>query len=477
MKKMSEKKYSVGLLSAAAASLLIGGFSITASAATTYAMKFVAALGGGIMNDAGTIVGTNVTLGACFPTYPSCLSKNTTVVWPTAGANPIPLPAPAGLPFLAISGINSTGWIAGTASVFSADFKPQAVVWLPGEGGYSLQQLGLLPGNTIAKVAGIDDKNRVVGYNTTTDIYPPNAAPFLWSNTGGLVNLTDQGFPNEIPLDISPNGTVALLNKWFQLDIPGVVKANAITPQGFAGAEASAAINNTGDQARFLITSGSSNLAYFFRYHAATGQWQQLNPAGTGRLSPYGIGSINNKGGITGTVLGGGVLAAGPNGPAQSLTAKLSAAYSGVGVTSASSLNAKGNILARVGFGRSGGRLVQLMPVKPCTASCVRIATLKMTAQSVTTCSSKNNVTTVLTVTDEIGNPIPGVIVKGRFLDEYWLDEKVSAITNTTGTARFVHKGPACVGAISFFVDNAIKAGRVFDQNQGVLTGFVIPGV
>ena len=46
MKKMSEKKYSVGLLSAAAASLLIGGFSLTASAATTYAMKFVAALGG-----------------------------------------------------------------------------------------------------------------------------------------------------------------------------------------------------------------------------------------------------------------------------------------------------------------------------------------------------------------------------------------------------------------------------------------------
>ncbi len=474
MKKINERKYWDGLVSVAALSCLFGGFSHPA-AAVTYGIKFVAARGVGIMNDAGTIAGTNVTLGDCFPTYPSCYSKNTTVVWPASGASPIPLPATAALPFLTISGINSAGWIAGTASVFSGDFKPQAVVWKPGATGYTEQELGLLPGNTIAKVAGIDNQNRIVGYNTITDINPSNAAPFLWDPIGGLSDLTDQGFPNEIPLDISPNGTVALLNQWFQLDVPGVVNQNTVTPKGFVGAEATAAINDTGDQARFLITGGSSNVAYFFRYHAATRQWQQLSPAGSGRLSPYDIGSINNKGAITGTVLGGGVIAAGPNGLAQSLTTKLSPAYSGVGVTYAGSLNAKGHIIARANFGRSNGRLVKLIPIKPCTAACIRVATLQMTAKSVSKCSVKNNVSTVLTATDEAGNPLSGVVIKGRFLDEYWLDKQVSATTDSTGTARFSHIGPGCVGAISFFVDNAQKTGRVFDQTQGKLTNFVIP--
>ncbi len=474
MKKINEKKYWGGLVSVAAFSLLIGGFSHSASA-VTYGIKFVAARGGGIMNNAGTIVGTNITLGDCFPTYPSCYSKNTTVVWPAAGASPIPLPVPVALPFLTISGINSAGWIAGTASIFSGDFKPQAVVWKPGTSGYTAQELGLLPGNTIAKVAGIDNQNRVVGYNTVTDINPQNAAPFLWDPIGGLSNLTAQGFPNEIPLDISPNGTVALLKSWVQLDVPGVVNQNVVTPKGFVGAEATAAINDNGDQARFLITGGSSNVAYFFRYHAATGQWQQLSLVGSGRLSPYGIGSINNLGTITGTVLGGGVIAAGPNGLAQSLTTKLSPAYSGVGVTNAGSLNAKGHIIANVSFGHSNGRLVKLTPVKPCTASCIRVATLQITAKSVSKCTVKNNVSAVLITTDETGNPLSDVSVKGRFLDEYWLNEQVSATTDSTGTARFTHIGPGCVGAISFFVDNAQKIGRVFDQAQGQLTNFVIP--
>ena len=103
-------------------------------------------------------------------------------------------------------------------------------------------------------------------------------------------------------------------------------------PAGFTNAEAGGQINDAGDQARFLITGGSQNVAYLFRYIASTTLWQQLHPAGTGRLASYGTGSIDNRRNVTGTVLSTGVFAPGPTGFAQSLTDLLSPAYAGVSV-------------------------------------------------------------------------------------------------------------------------------------------------
>ena len=98
-----------------------------------------------------------------------------------------------------------------------------------------------------------------------------------------------------------------------------------------------------------------------------------------------------------------------------------------------------------------------------------------MTARSIRDCKSTNSVTAVLKLTDEAGNPLPGVTVKGRFLDDYYLDGKVSGITNSNGVVRFTHRGPACVGAIAFFTDAATISGRSFDRTQGKLTNYVIP--
>jgi hypothetical protein len=479
MKSTKKQKSSVisrraGLAAVALASSLLSGFSHVA-VAETYAIEFIAAQGKGfLLNDAGTMVGINTTRGWCPGPYPACYSLDTVVAWPAGGGSPVPLPAPPGLPQLLPRGMNAAGWIAGTASVFSVDFRPQPVVWQPNTVGYSVQQLGLLPGNTLAKVAGIDDFNRVVGYDTIDNILPPNAAPFLWSPAGGLSNLTDQGFPNDIPLAISPKGTVALSYRWYKLDVPGVVTPNAALPPGFVGAS-SGLINDAGDQARFLITSGSANLAYFFRYVAGTRLWQQLSPAGTGRLSHYGIGSIDNKRDITGTVLGSGVYAAGPSGLAQSLAALLSPAYGGIPVTNAGPRNASGKIVANVMLGRSPGRLVRLVPVNACTTSCIRVASLQMTARPVSTCKNTNLVTATLTVTDEAGGLLSGVTLKGRFLDDYYLNKTVSGITNSNGVVRFIHRGPACVGAIAFLADTAKSTGRVFDRTQGRLTNYVIP--
>ena len=442
--------------------------------AATYGVQIISATGGGSsMNDAGDIVGVIQKPGHCFP-YPSCWVNNTVVVWPAGKQQPVILPVPADRPYITVNGMNAAGWLAGTASSGLVGFAPQTVAWEPSESGYTLHNIGLLPGNTIARVAGIDDLNRVVGYNTDSTIAPPNAAPFVWDPIGGLRNLTDSGFPNEIPLALSPHGTVALLNSWYRLDTPGVVTPNAPSPKGFRP-EASAEINDAGDQARFLITGGSQNVAYFYRYVSATGEWQQLSGMGSGRLSRYGIGSINDVSDITGTIAGSGVIAAGPDGLSASLSAQLSPAYDGMPITSAQSLNKKGHILAAAGLGGHSLRLVRLTPIEPCTASCLRVATLQMVAKRVTQCRASNQVSVTLTVTDEAGKRQPGVQLKGRFLDGYWLDKRVSGITDTRGVVRFTHTGRACVGAITFFVDQASAKGRVFDRSQGILVKSIIP--
>jgi hypothetical protein len=460
------------------AAILLGSVCPQASAAT-YAIELLAAQGTGVdVNDTGTVVGIESKVGFCPAPYPSCFSSNVVSVWPPGTVKPVALPAPQGLLFLSPRAINSAGWIAGTASIFDAIFRPQPVVWRPnGIGGYTAHELGLLPGNTISRVAGIDDLNRVVGYDTISDINPPDAAPFLWDPVGGLQNLATRGFPNEIPLAVSPKGTVALTDKWYRLDGgPQSVRANAPLPPGFVAAEASADINDKGDQARFLIASGSQSIAYFYRYVVGTRVWQQLSQAGTGRLSRYGIGSIDIRLNVTGTVQGSGVIAAGRSGLAQTLTSQVSPAYGGVPVIAGGGRNASGRILAQVMFGRSPGRLALLVPILPCATSCVRIATLKLTAKLVTTCRIRNEVSAALTVTDELGRRLPGVAVSGRFLDDYWLDRRVSGITDPSGVVRFIHRGPGCVGAIAFLAESAKSPGRVFDRTQGALTTFVIPG-
>ncbi len=178
---------------------------------------------------------------------------------------------------------------------------------------------------------------------------------------------------------------------------------------------------------------------------------------------------------ITGTIGGGGVIATGPDGVAQGLQALLSPAYGTVGITSAGSLNAKGQILASVLLVQNSRRFARLVPINPCTKSCVRVAIQQMTAKMVSTCNTKNEVTADLIATNESGKKLAGVTIKGRFMDDYWMNKSVSGVTNTAGVVSLTHKGPGCVGAIALFVESAQKVGKVFDQTQGMLTKSIIP--
>jgi hypothetical protein len=81
-----------------------------------------------------------------------------------------------------------------------------------------------------------------------------------------------------------------------------------------------------------------------------------------------------------------------------------------------------------------------------------------------------------VTITSETGAPFGGVLVSGRFLDDYWTNRPVTGTTNAAGVVSWTYKGPCGVGAIAFLVDGATLAGRSLDRTRGTLTHYVIPG-
>jgi probable HAF family extracellular repeat protein len=426
------------------------------------------------MNDAGAVAGTSYVDNGCGP---FCLPPLETVVW-RAGLR-IVLPAVPGFSSITALSINTQGWVAGFAG--DIGLPTHAVVWKPTGATYQAIDLGALPGTTRSTATGIDNSGRVVGWSTTAN-FPPNGSPFMWTESAGMVDLSAQGFPDAMPLAISPGGAVATQFTWYRLEDPTSVVTMPTAPAGYLVGGEATAINDTGDQGRFLISTGTANLRYLFRFHH-DGTWQRISSSGI-KNTPYGMGSINAARDITATVIGVGVIAYGPTGLAQSLADRLSPAYLDRDITRAGPINGAGQILARVMVGRSV-RLMRLAPVTACGAYCMRVSAIQMSGKFVQdpkdpghcTVNGKayNRVTVTATVTNSAGAKLSGVLLSGRFLDDYWTSTPVSGRTSNGGVVSFVNEGLCGVGAVAFLVDSAKSGRRGFDRSVGVLTSWVIP--
>jgi probable HAF family extracellular repeat protein len=442
-----------------------------------YVADFVSTAAFGVaMNDAGDVAGSSYPDPGCGS---FCLPSLETVVW--RGGERIVLPALPGLNGITVGGINAAGWVAGFAGFPGT--TTHAAVWEPNGSTYQAVDLGTLPGTTISAAAGIDDQGRVVGWSTTAT-FPPVGSPFMWSESTGMIDLAALGYPDEQPLAISPGGTVATAGYWYNLDDPASVVPMPAVPQGFfPPGTYPTAINDAGDQARFLISTSAQNLAYLFRFHHE-GTWQQISFAGNGGLAPFGVGSINTAGDVTATVLGNAQIAYGPDGLTQSLVDLLSPTYQSSSITTGGTMDSSGQILAQVLLGQSP-RLMRLTPAQACTANCIQVSSLVIRARFVQDpqdpghCTQDGNAynqaSVRLTLTDESGANLSGVVVSGRFLDDYWTNAPVSGTTNRRGMVSFRYTGPCGVGAIAFLVDNAVKVNMTFDKTVGVLSGWAIP--
>ena len=126
---------------------------------------------------------------------------------------------------------------------------------------------------------------------------------------------------------------------------------------------------------------------------------------------------------------------------------------------------------------------MRLRPAEPCTSGCIRSSALQLQAVFIPdpsdpehcTPQASNRAYAAVTITSETGAPQSGVVVRGRFLDDYWTNRPVSAPTNGSGVASFSFRGRACVGSIAFLVDGAEQGALVFDKTVGILTRSAVP--
>jgi len=450
--------------------------------ASMYVADFVGtAASGSDLNDAGDVVGKSYSDPGCGS---FCLPPEEIVVW--RGGNRIVLPLVPGqsASYQYPLYINNQGMIAGFTGYPGSGVR--VALWTPNGAGYTAQDLGVLPGMTSATVAGLDNQGRIVGWSTIGGAIPTAAAPYMWSQPTGMVNLASQGYVNDMPLALSATGAVATPGGWYQLGSPASFVPVPPPPSGFyAPGTYSTVINDAGDQARFLVSTSSQNLVYPFRLSNG-GTWQMISSAGTGRMSRYGMGAINSAQDVSFTVLSTGMIAAGPAGVGQPLAPLLSPAYPGATVGAGGPMNNAGQILAQVMIGRSQ-RLMKLTPATGCGTNCLVSSALVMAAQFVQdpafpgSCfqggKMYNTATVTATFTDEAGAALANVQVRGRFLDDYWTNTPVNGTTNASGVVSWSYKGPCGVGAIAFLVDNATLGTRRFDKTRGTLSTWTIPGI
>lgn len=387
------------------------------------------------------------------------------------------LPGQAGRRVAALA-LGADGSVVGTLTDDTSQYG--ATRWRFDGSQFVRQDLGLLPGTSQSVATGIDAQGRVVGYALTPYV---NQKAFVWTESGGLVDLADAGFPNDRPMGISTGGRVLADGHSYLLDDVRSVQPLPPSPPGFRAPQGQALrINDRGDLGGFLADTSGQAYRFLHRYDAALGQWQRLSDsAHSPNQSNWGMGRLDAQGTLSATVLAGAVMARATDTAAQPIQPRLSAAYPQVTVLRAQA-HAGNTVLAHAVIGRSS-RLVKLVAVKPCSSGCMTVASLAMVGRFIDdpqapgscTDQARNKVRSTLSVVDAAGAPLAGVLVKARYLDDVALNQPVQGRTGADGRVVLRHEGPACVGAVALLVTSARLAGATLDRRQGTLSGYVIP--
>lgn len=101
--------------------------------------------------------------------------------------------------------VNDIGIIVGSVDVFDENAERyeygvrRACMWLPTEGGYVLQTLGVLPGHTSSSAQGVTNEGLIVGNSTFVDpdgILPAEGRAYIWDAVNGMRDLNIL-YPNE----------------------------------------------------------------------------------------------------------------------------------------------------------------------------------------------------------------------------------------------------------------------------------------
>lgn len=167
----------------------------SAPARATHAVKWTPTDAGYVITDLGTLPDSGRSRGFGINQAGRVVGEATTadgvthaVTWDAAGKI-AELPNFAGSTFGSAAAVNNAGVIAGTAN--TADGQPRAVVWtLGGDGGYSIIDLGVVPGgNGTARGTAINERGQVTGRAGTPSDFDHAV---IWTPHGqGSYTITD----------------------------------------------------------------------------------------------------------------------------------------------------------------------------------------------------------------------------------------------------------------------------------------------
>jgi|GEM_PF-1766190 len=237
---------------------------VAAQSPPSYALTFLGAADSvTTLNETGVAVGQRTVAG----------NTRGWVASATGGMTLLPL-APGDASSWA-NDLNEQGVIVGALSTFlSPDFFPRAVAWLPdGVGGYTIKELGQLPGGIGSVATAIDIQGDIIGYSKTGMF----RLPVWFTAPGGILDLNPFGVFD--PQSINDQ-RVFVDKQGRRMDLDTMVVENLGLPPGPPSYQATTgyAINEHGQIAGTAVLATSTNCVYQATRYVDGPGWQMLSP-------------------------------------------------------------------------------------------------------------------------------------------------------------------------------------------------------
>lgn len=247
-----------------------------------YDVEFLGSVGtAGAIDELGRVIGTGPLAPAAERAWVA--SRSTAVTY---------LPLPPGRMSSRVYDINRLGQIVGSVSSTTyadASFGGVAALWTPnGTGGYTVQELGKLVGDTGSVAKALNDIGDIVGFSQGQ-----YQRAVLFTAPSGIVDLTPTGAFD--PVGVNNARQVACYwTRAARLDLGTMVLEDLGLPVGSYSSTHAIAINEAGDVAAVATRTSTTCPREAARYRDGQG-WQILSVCG----SSNGPGNLNDIGDIT----------------------------------------------------------------------------------------------------------------------------------------------------------------------------------
>jgi len=249
-----------------AAALLVSAASLPAQSPPPYSVTFLGAASGvSALGETGLVVGQRAV-------------GNDTRAWVASATLPLALlPLPAGDASSWALDVNEQGVIVGGVSTsISPEFSGRAAEWLPdGSGGYTVHELGMLPGHAGSLATAVNNVGDIVG----TSNLGMFRYPVLFTARGGVLDLNPLGVFDPQAL----NDSRQMLDKQGRrLDLGTMTVESFGLPPGpthYIGTP-SYALNELGQFAGIAVLATSTSCVYQGVRHMDGFGWQVITPCG-----------------------------------------------------------------------------------------------------------------------------------------------------------------------------------------------------